>query len=196
MAFKYNKIKSDAFDTMQFNSGLLLNTFNVTTGEIDDDDIISATTGGINATCVPSFVDLGDDVDNCPKNTKELKEIESWECKFSTTIFESSPTAVKLALGCADISGDTITPRSSVAQTDFQSIWWVGDRRDGGMIAINLINALSDGGFNLQTTDKGKGQFSISLTGHTTTSSETMVPMLFYAMGPDEDEDDDTQPAE
>ena len=46
--------------------------------------------------------------------------------------------------------------------TDFSDIWWVGDRSDGGLVAICLRNALSTGGFSLQTTKNGKGQIAVT----------------------------------
>ena len=48
----------------------------------------------------------------------------------------------------------------SLAQSDFSDLWWVGDRADGGMVAVQIKNALSTGGFSLKTTDNGKGQIS------------------------------------
>ena len=88
-----------------------------------------------------------------------------------------------MALGAADIgTTDTtkVTPRSELQLADFSNIWWVGDRTDGGMIAIKLINALSTGGLSLQTTKKGKGQLSVTLTGHISIEHTDIVPMEFY----------------
>lgn len=153
-----------------------------------DEDIICATTGGINATCVPTYSDLGEDVDNCPVNMKELKHLDSWECKLSFTSLGLSANAIKLALGAADIGDtsaskqDTITPRRDLKQTDFTDLWWVGDRADGGCVAIQIKNALSTGGFSLQTTKNGKGQLSVELTGHVSIDAQDTMPMVFYSL--------------
>ena len=90
-------------------------------------------------------------------------------------------------MGAADIdSVDTtkITPRRDLAQTDFSDIWWVGDRADGGCVAIQLKNALSTGGFTIQTTKNGKGQVSVELTGHVSINAQSVVPMVFYSINP------------
>jgi hypothetical protein len=182
---KFTVIPESTFSEMQLNAGVLLNKFTPATAAAPkDEDIICATTGGVNVSCTPTFSDLGEDVDNCPKNTKELKHLDGWDCKLSTTALGTSPSNIKLALGCADIDGtDTtkIVPRVDLAQSDFGDIWWVGDRADGGMVAIQLKNALSTGGFSLKTTDNGKGQITVELTGHVSIKKQSEVPMEFYS---------------
>lgn len=182
---KFTVIPENTFSELQLNAGVLLNKFTPATATAPaDEDIICATTGGITVSCTPTFSDLGDDVDNCPKNTKELKHLDGWECKMSTTALGTSPANIKLSLGCADVDGtDTtkIVPRVDLAQSDFSDIWWVGDRADGGMVAIQVKNALSTGGFSLKTTDNGKGQITLELTGHVSISKQSEVPMVFYS---------------
>lgn len=185
MSRKFTVIPEKTFDDLQLDAGVLLKTFNPSTAAAPQDmDIICATTGGINASCVPTYSDLGEDVDNCPTNMKELKHLDSWECKMSFTALGTSPAAIKLALGAADIgSSDTtkITPRKDLSQTDFSDIWWVGDKADGGMVAVQLKNALSTSGFSLQTTKNGKGQISVELTGHVSIEAQSEMPMVFYS---------------
>ena len=185
---KFTVIPQDAFDALQMDAGVLLTTFDPTDPAApDDEDIICATTGGINPTCIPTYSDFGEDVDNVPNNMKEFKHLDGWECKISTTGLGTSPELIKLALGAADIDGTNtsmIVPRRDLAQTDFSDIWWVGDRADGGCVAIQLKNALSTGGFSLQTTKNGKGQVSIELTGHVSIAAQSVVPMVFYSIAP------------
>lgn len=186
---KFTVIPQDTFSGLQLDAGVLLKKFTPATPAAPaDEDIICATTGGINATCVPTYSDLGEDVDNCPVNMKELKHLDSWECKLSFTSLGLSANAIKLALGAADISAttasknDVVTPRRDLKQTDFTDLWWVGDRADGGCVAIQIKNALSTGGFSLQTTKNGKGQLSVELTGHVSIDAQDTMPMVFYSL--------------
>lgn len=182
---KFTVIPQDTFTALQLDAGVLLKTFNPSTAAApSDEDIICATTGGISVSCVPTYSDFGEDVDNCPNNMKELKHLDGWDCKMSTTSLGTSPELIKLALGAADISGNKITPRRDLEQTDFSDLWWVGDRADGGMVAVKLMNALSTGGFTLQTSKNGKGQISIEITGHVSMSAQSVVPMEFYSADP------------
>ena len=190
---KFTVIPQDTFSGLQLDAGVLLKKFTPATPAAPaDEDIICATTGGINATCVPTYSDLGEDVDNCPVNMKELKHLDSWECKLSFTSLGMSANAIKLALGAADIGDtiaskkDTITPRRDLKQTDFTDLWWVGDRADGGCVAIQIKNALSTGGFSLQTTKNGKGQLSVELTGHVSIDAQDTMPMVFYSLAASE----------
>lgn len=180
---KFTKISSEAFNEVQLDAGVLLNTFDPATAAAPADKaIICATTGGINISCVPTYSDLGEDVDNCPNNTKELKHLDNWECKISFTSLGASVAAIAMALGAAtttDASGKVV-PNASIKSTDFKDIWWVGDRADGGLVAVKLINALSTGGLELQTTKNGKGQISVELTGHVSLANQDVMPMEFY----------------
>lgn len=183
---KFTVIPQDTFTALQLDAGVLLNTFDPTDPQSPaDEDIICATTGGINPSCVPTYSDLGEDVDNVPNNMKEFKHLDGWDCKLSTTSLGTSPELIRYALGAADIDGDKITPRRDLKQTDFADLWWVGDRADGGMVAIQVKNALSTGGFSLQTTKNGKGQITLELTGHVSINDQNTMPMVFYSADPE-----------
>jgi len=179
---------TNAFDALQMDAGVLLKTFDPEHPAAPADaDIICATTGGVNPSCVPTYSDFGEDVDNVPNNLMEFKHLDGWDCKLSTTGLGTSPELIKFALGAADIDGTIkIIPRRDLSQSDFSDIWWVGDKADGGLVAIQLKNALSTGGFSLQTTKNGKGQVKIEITGHVSINAQSVVPMVFYSIDGDD----------
>lgn len=82
-----------------------------------------------------------------------------------------------------------IIPRANLLTTDFSDIWWVGDYSDlngstnGGFCAIHLKNALSTGGFKIQSGDKAKGQFGFEFTGHYSNENPETVPFEIYIKG-------------
>lgn len=184
----YTVIPKDTFDELQLDAGVLLRTFDPANPTAPADSaIITATTGGITVNCVPTFSDLGEDVDNVPNNMKEFKHLDSWDCSLATTSLGTSPANIKLALGCADIDGQNaakIVPRKDLEQTDFADIWWVGDKANGGLVAVKIKNALSTGGFSLKTTKNGKGQTSLTITGHVSINAQSEMPMEFYSIDP------------
>jgi hypothetical protein len=49
------------------------------------------------------------------------------------------------------------------------------------MVAVCLKNALSTGGFTIQTSKNGKGQVSVTLTGHVSITDQNTMPMEFYS---------------
>lgn len=186
---KFTKIPADTFKTLQLNAGVLATAFTPATGTLDKEAQIGATSGGINFTATPTYSDFGEDIDNCPKNTKELKRLDEWEVTMSGTFVAADTAIAKLLIGAADIDktdATKVTPRNDLADADFGDIWFIGDYSDkngetnGGFIAIKLINALSTGGFQLQTSDKAKGQFSFTFTGHYSIDAQDTVPFEVY----------------
>ena len=183
---KFTKIPETTFKNLQLNAGVLLSAFNPETAEVAHESIIGATTGGVNFTATPTFSDYGEDIDNCPKNMKELKKLDSWEISMGGTYVTVDANAVKSLVGAADVSGNKITPRNDVLLSDFTDVWWVGDYSDkngetnGGFVAIHMMNALSTGGFAIQTSDNGKGNFAFTYTAHYSMDAQDTVPFEVY----------------
>ena len=183
---KYTKIPETTFQNIQLNAGVLLSAFNPESATVANESIIGATTGGVNFTATPTFSDYGEDIDNCPKNMMELKKLDSWEISMSGTYVTVDGNAVKSLVGAADVSGNKITPRNDVLLSDFTDVWWVGDYSDkngetnGGFVAIHMMNALSTGGFAIQTSDNGKGNFAFTYTAHYSMDAQDTVPFEVY----------------
>ena len=186
---KFTKIPSTTFQKIQLNAGVLLSEFDPAEPVVQDAKIIGATSGGNSFEATPSFVDFGEDIDNCPKNMMELKKLDVWDVKMSGTFVTLDTASAKRVVGAADIDeSDTtkIVPRNDVEIDDFDDIWWVGDYSDetndtkGGFIAIKMMNALSTGGFKIQSGDKTKGQFAYEFTAHVSMDAQDVVPFEIY----------------
>ena len=183
---KYTKIPETTFQNLQLNAGVLLSAFNPESATVANESIIGATTGGVNFTATPTYSDKGEDIDNCPKNMKELKKLDYWDINMSGTYVTVDANAVKSLAGAADVSGNKITPRNDLKLTDFTDVWWVGDYSDqngetnGGFVAIHMMNALSTGGFAIQSSDNGKGNFAFTYTAHYSMSAQDTVPFEVY----------------
>ena len=189
---KFTQIPQDTFKNLQMGAGVLLKDFNPTEGTLTNDSIIGATSGGVNFTAVPTYSDLGEDIDNCPKNMKELKRLDSWEVKMSGTFVSVTPATTGMLTGPADVEGTKVTPRNSLKDSDFTDLWWAGDysevNEDGaktgkaGFIAVHMMNSLSTGGYAIQSSDKAKGQFAFEFTGHYSMSAPDTVPFDVYTV--------------
>ena len=186
---KFTKIPADTFKQIQLNAGILASAFTPTTGTVNATAILGATTGGLSFTATPEFSDFGDDIDNCPKNTKELKHLDSWTAEMSGTFVTVTAALAKTLVGAGDIDGtDTtkIVPRNDLAQSDFSDVWLIGDYSDlngetnGGFCAVHLLNSLSTGGFQIQTSDRAKGNFAFTFTGHYSIAAQDTVPFEIY----------------
>lgn len=187
---KFTQIPANTFKNLQMGAGVLLKDFNPENATLSASAIVGATSGGVNFTATPSFTDLGDDIDNCPKNMKELKRLDSWEVKASGTFVTVTAELGGMLTGPADVAGSKITPRNDLAESDFTDLWWVGDysevNEDGsksgkaGFIAVHMMNALSTGGFQIQSGDKSKGQFAFEFTAHYSMDDPDAVPFELY----------------
>jgi hypothetical protein len=183
---KYTKIPTTTFQQIQINAGVLLSEFTPATPTVADAKILGATTGGVNFTATPSYIDFGEDIDNCPKNTKELKKLDDWEIKCTGTFVTMSADLAMQLTAAADLASQKITPRRDLDLADFKDVWLVGDYSDkngvtnGGFIAIHMLNTLSTGGFKIQTGDKAKGQFAFEFTAHFSMDAQDTVPFEIY----------------
>lgn len=187
---KYTKIPENTFKNLQMNAGILVDDFNPSTGVVGN--ILGATTGGIQFSDSMSFTDLGEDIDNCPKNMMELKMLESHDVKISGTFVTMTTDTAHTLAAAADVDSEDpshIIPRNDILLSDYKDIWFIGDYSDinedgddqsAGFIAIHMLNALNTGGFQIQSSDRAKGQFSFEFTGHYSMDAQDTVPYELY----------------
>jgi hypothetical protein len=185
----FTKVAADAFKQLQLNAGVLLTDFDPT-GTLSEETIraaiFAATSGGVSFATNPEYVDFGEDIDNVPPNTKQLKVLQSVSPTLSGTAKTVKADVVKSLMAAADVAGNKITPRADLAPADFADLWWVGDYSDAnngataGFLAIHLINALSTGGLQIQSNDDGKGDFEFEYTGHYDLTDTSILPYEVY----------------
>lgn len=191
---RFTQIPKDTFDALQLDAGILLYNFSIEDAMTEggtgftEEDFICATTGGITAECTAEYSDLAEDVDNAPVNLKEFLHLDGWTCTLGFTSLSNDVKGIRLALGAADVESNKVTPRRDVKQSDFRDVWWVGDKANGGFVAIHLMNALSSEGFSLSTEKAGKGNIDVTLTGYVSINEQNVVPMEFYSIDGEEDE--------
>lgn len=185
---RFTQVAADAFQKLQLNAGVLLTDFNPSRATLDRTKIFAATGGGVSFTATPTYIDFGEDIDNVPANTKELKQLDQYECVMSGTAKTVDTDFARRLVAAADVtkSSGLVQPRSVLLEGDFADIWWVGDYSDvttgdtSGFMAVRLINALSTGGFQIQSNDKGKGDFAFTFTGHYSLEDIDTVPFELY----------------
>lgn len=184
MSKKFAQLPEDMQEALATGAGIVLKEFDPSNPGEDSAiraNILFATTGGVNPVCVATITDFGEDIDNCPKNTKELAQIEGWDCSMSGTAITVTESVIASLLAAADASDGEITPRMKLKPEDFNTLWYVCPYgTNDGFIAIELNNALSTGGLSLQSGDKAKGQWAFSYKGYTSIDSPDVVPMKFY----------------
>lgn len=197
---KFTQIPSDTFSNLQLNAGIILDGFTPSTGTVGN--IIGATSGGVSFSATPNFSDFGEDIDNTPNNTKELKKLNYYEVSMSGTFVTVSADVARLLTGASDNTDGHIVPRHDLVDADFDDIWWVGDYSDkngdtnGGFLAIHLMNAMNTDGFQIQSNDDGKGNFAFNFTAHYSIDDPDEVPFELYVQAGSAEPTDSTPSVE
>ena len=185
----FAKLPANMWKNIGINAGVLLSEFDLETVEVDKTKIIGATTGTVTFNAAQTFTDFGEDVNNCPKNTKELMMLDDWDIKLSGTFITADTAASKRLMAVADVAGNKVTPRSTIdILNDFQELWFVfdyGDVHSGsnpGRYVIHMTNVMSTGGFQVQTDDKEKAKWPFEFTAHFSADAEDTVPFEVYVI--------------
>lgn len=195
----FKKIKPTTFEELTMNVFMLLSefdpaTFDFSTG-ISGEKILASTTGGVTFADETEYTDLGEDIDNCPKNCMELKYKEDGNVHISGNLVTLTPEIAVMLVGSAtttDVTGTGITgkrkkivPNASISETDFTTeLWGITDYGNGGILAIKMKRVLNTSGFSISTTDKAKGQIAFDFTCHKTIDDETDAPYELYILEP------------
>lgn len=174
----FTKVPADTFEKIQLNAGIICKSFVPSTKAVTGQ--IGATMGGVNYEAVPTFQDFGEDIDNVPNNTMELKRIQYYTVTLSGTLVTVDADVTAKLVAAADVDGGKVTPRTELKEDDFEDLWWVGDYGEDSFIAIKVIKALSTGGFKVTSTKDGKGQFAFEFTGHYSLNDQDTVPFEVY----------------
>lgn len=184
---KFTLVKTDAFQNLQMNAGIICDSFTPSTGTIGN--ILGATTGGFQFNSNPTYLDFGEDVDNCPPNTWQLKRVSYYDPVISGTFLTISAENAKKLTGGADIPSNDVThvvPRGSLESTDFSDVWVIGDYSDkntgqnAGFLAVHLKKVLNTAGIQWTSTKDGKGQFAFEFHGHYDLQNVDDVPFEIY----------------
>ena len=188
---KFTQVPTDTFENLVLNAGILVDEFTPSSGVIGN--ILGATTGGIEFSTNPTYTDFGEDIDNVPANTKQLKRLQSFDPTMSGTFLTVDTAVVKSLIGAADIgTSDTtkVVPRDQLVAADFDDVWWVGDYSDknvdaesthtAGYIAIHLMNALNTAGFKITSSKDNKAQMAFEYHGHYDISNISTPPFEIY----------------
>lgn len=184
---EYTQVRATAFSELQMNAGIIVDEFTPGTGVIGN--ILGVTTGGFQFATNPNFVDFGEDMDNVPGNTWQLKRITAYDPTASGTFLSMTGALAKQLSGAGALASNKITPSHALVEADFDDVWIIGDYSDknesgtgktAGYVAVHIMNALNTAGFQWQTSKDSKGQFSFEFHGHYDMTDIDTVPFEIY----------------
>ena len=183
MGMKYTKVAADTFQKLSLNAGIMCKSFTPATGVFTG--ILGATSGGVNFNSNPTYVDFGEDIDNVPANTKQMKQLQSFDPTMSGTMLTLDAATAKTLVASADVDPNDAThviPRTQLKLSDFEDVWWVGDYSDvntgdsAGFIAIHIMDALNVTGLQTQSGKNAKTTLPFEFHGHYDIEDEDQEP--------------------
>ena len=193
MRGKFTKYPAEFWKNLQVNAGIIVKGFDDSDGTYTS--IIGATSDGTTFNPNPSYEDFGEDIDNVPLNTKQLKRIVSYDPALSGTFKTvSADTAEMLCPGSS--SSGLITPADVLENSMFEDVTLVADysevNKDGtgsdtskaGWIAVTIKNALNTSGFQWKTNKDGKGEFAFDFHGHYDLDDPDTPPFEIFIQEP------------
>lgn len=182
---EYTQVRPTAFQEIQINAGVVLDSFTPDTGVRGN--IIGVTSGGVSFASNPTYEDFGEDMDNVPPNTWQLKRIRYYDPALSGTWVTLTAAEAKRLVGAGGLETTHIIPGHELKEADFDDIWLVGDYSDknigpgkAGYVALHVMHALNTGGFAWSTSDDGKGQFAFDYHGHYDLTDIDTAPFDIY----------------
>lgn len=165
--------RTETFQNLQLNAGAFLIGFDystytdatalrtaLSTALQDSTKLLGATRGGGSFSVTSEIREP--DVDGKRYRFKGGAFVDSVDAQLSGTLVEIRPEifAKVLATGESQTTGKktVVTMHTAIQDTDYlDSLVWVGDMSDGGLVLISLKNALNNNGLTFTFTDKGEG---------------------------------------
>lgn len=165
--FKNFKVGTDTYETAK-ESGKL----------------IGATRGGGSFKAVATIRQI--EVDGAPTRTVGLEEIDEWETSMSMNLIETTKETLQLALGATKVTDDSkhhvIKGKNLIAAEDYiENITYIGTISGSNEpVIIQVYNALSTDGLDLQTSPKTEAVLGVTVYGHYTAEDLETPPYAIY----------------
>lgn len=173
-------LRSDTLQKLQLNAGIFIKNLEIDPGEDAADmrakiasiitagtNLIGATRGGGTFTVTRDM--RVPDIDGMRYRFKGGNFVDSVDAYLSTTLVEVTKQNVIDLLGATNVAATQTVPSHLEMTTVIPSaayitnITWVGELADGGLVAIQLKNALNTADFSLTFADKNEGTLAVEL---------------------------------
>jgi len=193
-----NDISKNTFSSLQIDSGLLFYDIQPegidTAGEFrkklkayleDGENYLGITDGGIDFRAVPEVSVYKRDGEMFHSETGCF--IVGWDVKLSVTLMEFSPEIFKHVLPNAIIDGQEANVESvgiggGGCRSRTPNIVWVGEMSSGGLLVIELKNAVNVDGINFVTKRNTENGFKVGFKAFADENS-AKPPFTIYWFG-------------
>lgn len=176
----------DMVDDIQFDTGVFVKNFDITSFRE------SLLTGQISRVTKDSFsvnvqrdtVNVLADLNGTHFDYLEGVVTTKVTASVSFTLASMSAEDLALALGGATITGDKITVKFGLEESDFTNVALILPVLDGGFVIAELPKALSTGGLTISTSKAAVGGLSCTMTGYRSLADHSIQPINLYRLAP------------
>lgn len=180
-------LNSNTAQRLQLGAGIISKVKVETDSVLDDnwkkENVLTATNGGITVALVPEFYtpSIDGNFDNVKGTGKTLTR---WTATLTTTAVEHEANMLKTALGVADITGNKITARHNIKDTDYQDLYVIAENSNGDLIQVTLKNTMNTSGLTLATANNGQGSIALTLSANYDVTQPNEIPFEIEILVP------------
>lgn len=176
----------DQIDDIQFDTGVFVKNFDIESfrESILSGQVARVTKDSFSASVQRDTVNVLSDLNGVHFDYLEGLVTTKITASASFTLASMSAEDLAMALGAADITGDTITVRFEIAESDFVNVALILPILDGGYVIAELPKAFSTGGLSISTSKAAVGGLSCTMTGFKSLADKTIQPINLYRLSP------------
>jgi hypothetical protein len=181
---KLEKITPEQAGSVQFDSGLLVKNFDITTfrsslleGQIG---VVTKDSFGVNVN--RDTVNILSDLNNVHFDYLEGLVTTKVTAQITFTLAAMSITDLAMAIGSATVDGDMITVKYEIADADFKNLALIMPLADGGYVIAEIPKAYNTGGLSISTSKASVGGLSCTVTGYRSLADSTIEPIILYRL--------------
>ena len=189
-------LRKSSFSQIQLNAGVFLRDVDwrsaadaselkqlIAAAMEDPHHALGLTRSGGSFTCKPTVRYM--EADGLRSDTVGATLCDRWEVRLSGTMLEMTPENMALCLACAETeetaAGTRLTSRGELTEAScIPSLLWVGSMAGGGLLLIELKNALNTGGVSLDFRDRGEGTLPFSFLAHADADDDALPFEIFF----------------
>lgn len=183
---RLESLTPDQIDDIQFDTGVFVKNFDITNfrSSLLSGQVSRVTKDSFSVSVTRDTVNVLSDLNGVHFDYLEGVVTTKVTASVSFTLASMSAEDLALALGGATISGDKITVKFGLEDSDFINVALILPVLDGGFVVAEIPKSISTGGLSISTSKAAVGGLSCTLTGYRSLADNTIQPINLYRIAP------------
>ena len=183
---RLESLTPDQIDDIQFDTGVFVKNFDITNfrSSLLSGQVSRVTKDSFSVSVTRDTVNVLSDLNGVHFDYLEGVVTTKVTASVSFTLASMSKEDLALALGGATVTGDKITVKFGLEESDFVNVALILPILDGGFVVAELPKSLSTGGLSISTSKAAVGGLSCTMTGYRSLADSTIEPINLYRIAP------------